>query len=74
MSTIDKNADLMTLVNVFTVKPENQEKLVTLLTEATEQVMRNLPGFKGGGRSRRVRSHRVRGGRIDQRRHLGIAP
>jgi len=45
MSTIDKNADLMTLVNVFTVKPENQEKLVTLLTEATEQVMRSLPGF-----------------------------
>ena len=45
MSTIDKNADLMTLVNVFTVKPENQEKLVTLLTDATEQVMRSLPGF-----------------------------
>lgn len=45
MSTIDKNADLTTLVNVFTVKPENQEKLVTLLTDATEQVMRNLPGF-----------------------------
>ena len=45
MSTIDKNADLVTLVNVFTVKPENQEKLVTLLTDATEQVMRSLPGF-----------------------------
>jgi antibiotic biosynthesis monooxygenase (ABM) superfamily enzyme len=45
MSTIDRNADLMTLVNVFTVEPENQEKLVTLLTEATEQVMRSLPGF-----------------------------
>ena len=45
MSTIDQNADLTTLVNVFTVKPENQEKLVTLLTDATEQVMRNLPGF-----------------------------
>ena len=45
MSTIDKNAALMTLVNVFTVKPENQEKLVTLLTDATDQVMRTLPGF-----------------------------
>lgn len=32
-------------MNVFTVNPENQEKLLTLLTEATEQVMRNLPGF-----------------------------
>lgn len=45
MSTIDKNADLTTLVNVFTVKPENQERLVALLTDATEQVMRSLPGF-----------------------------
>jgi heme-degrading monooxygenase HmoA len=59
MSTIDKNTDLMTLVNVFTVKPENQEKLVTLLTDATEQVMRNLPGFVSANIHRSLDGKRV---------------
>jgi heme-degrading monooxygenase HmoA len=59
MSTIDKNADLMTLVNVFTVKPENQEKLVTLLTDATEQVMRSLPGFVSANIHRSLDGKRV---------------
>lgn len=35
----------MTLINVFTVEPENQQKLVDLLVEATEKTMKSLPGF-----------------------------
>lgn len=45
MATIEEGQNVLTLVNVFTVKPENQQKLVELLIEATEQTMRRLPGF-----------------------------
>ena len=44
-TTISTDRDVITLVNVFTVEPESQQKLVDLLVEATEQVMRHLPGF-----------------------------
>jgi quinol monooxygenase YgiN len=44
-STISTDAPVVTLVNVFTVAPEHQEALVRMLEEATEQVMRNRPGF-----------------------------
>jgi hypothetical protein len=49
MATIDKNRSLLTLINVFTGSPENQDKLVTLLAEATTQTMRRLPGFVSAG-------------------------
>lgn len=42
---IDEKNEHVTLVNVFTVSPENQRALVALLNEATETVMRHLPGF-----------------------------
>ncbi len=42
---ISKDAELVTLVNVFEVEPENQQLLVDLLVEATEDVMCKLPGF-----------------------------
>jgi heme-degrading monooxygenase HmoA len=45
MATIDKGRDVLTLVNVFTVKPADQDKLVQLLIEATEKTMKRLPGF-----------------------------
>ena len=45
MSTIKKGNSVLTLINVFTVPPQDQEKLVALLVEATEQTMRHLPGF-----------------------------
>lgn len=45
MSTIEKGRPILTLMNVFTVVPENQPKLVALLIEATEQTMKHLPGF-----------------------------
>lgn len=44
-STISTEAEVMTLINVFTVAPDKQAELVDLLTGATEQVMRHLPGF-----------------------------
>jgi len=35
----------MTVINVFTVAPENQARLVELLTRATEESIRHIPGF-----------------------------
>lgn len=34
-----------TLINVFTVDPANQDKLVDMLVTATEQTMSHIPGF-----------------------------
>ena len=45
MTTISKDNKVVTLVNVFTVEPENQQKLVDLLVEATEKTMKNVSGF-----------------------------
>jgi quinol monooxygenase YgiN len=42
---IEKDAPVVTLINVFTVDPSRQDELVKLLDHATEQVMRKLPGF-----------------------------
>jgi quinol monooxygenase YgiN len=45
MTTISTEAPIVTLVNVFEVAPENQQRLVDILVEATEEVMGGLPGF-----------------------------
>jgi quinol monooxygenase YgiN len=45
MATIDRDRQLMTLVNVFTVSPDKQTELADLLVRATEETMRHLPGF-----------------------------
>ncbi len=45
-TVIDAEQDIATLINVFTVSPERQAQLVEILEEATEQVMRHLPGFR----------------------------
>jgi quinol monooxygenase YgiN len=45
MTTIKKINNPLRLVNVFHVKPENQQALVDLLIEATEKTMQHLPGF-----------------------------
>lgn len=44
-TVISKENKVVTLVNVFTVKPERQQELVDLLVEATEKTMKNIPGF-----------------------------
>ena len=45
MTQISQNNDVVTLINVFTVEPENQQRLLDLLVGATESVMNKLPGF-----------------------------
>lgn len=45
MTTISAKSDEMTLINMFTVEPANQRRLVELLTEATEVSVRRAPGF-----------------------------
>jgi hypothetical protein len=44
MITISSKANLITLINVFTVEPANQRRLVELLTEATESSVGQAPG------------------------------
>jgi quinol monooxygenase YgiN len=58
-ATIRIGSDITTLVNVFTVDPGNQHKLVQLLKEGTESFFSKQPGFisssvhasKEGGRA-----------------------
>ncbi len=45
MTTITPHTKQCTLINVFTVSPEQQQELVDTLVAATEQVIRALPGF-----------------------------
>ncbi len=45
MVTIREGKEPYTLVNVFQVEPENQEALASLLRQATDSAMRQLPGF-----------------------------
>jgi quinol monooxygenase YgiN len=45
MVTITKDKDVVTLINVFTVAPEDQQRLVDVLVDATQTVMRKQPGF-----------------------------
>ena len=56
---IAKDQPLVTLINVFTVDPANQQRLVEILTEATEQVTRTLPGFISANLHRSVDGTRV---------------
>ena len=39
------NGRVITLINVFTVEPTNQQRLVELLIDATEASVRQAPGF-----------------------------
>ena len=58
-ATIRIGSDITTLVNVFTVEPDNQQELVQLLKEGTETFFSKQPGFisssvhasKEGGRA-----------------------
>lgn len=44
-TTIQSDANVVTLINVFDVPPERQREVVDALVEATEQIMRHRPGF-----------------------------
>jgi antibiotic biosynthesis monooxygenase len=43
--TISKDAKVVTIINVFTVLPENQGRLVDLLARATQTAVIQAPGF-----------------------------
>jgi quinol monooxygenase YgiN len=45
MPSISKENKVVTLVNVFTVEPANQQKVVDMLVKATETTMKKIPGF-----------------------------
>lgn len=45
MTTISTDAQLVTLVNVFTVQPDQQKALVEVLVRATDEVIQHVPGF-----------------------------
>ncbi|MBJ7336286.1 antibiotic biosynthesis monooxygenase family protein [Mycolicibacterium sp.] len=45
MTTIDRHGPHATLINVFTVEPQHAAELAALLDDATEKVMRHVPGF-----------------------------
>ena len=44
-TTIEAGAQLVTLINVFTVDPADQQHLIEHWQHATDDVMRHLPGF-----------------------------
>jgi Antibiotic biosynthesis monooxygenase len=44
-SIIRADAPVVTLINVFTVDPVDQQRLVEAWGRATDDVMRHLPGF-----------------------------
>jgi quinol monooxygenase YgiN len=43
--TISTENEYLTLINVFTVDPANQQKLIDLLTMATETTVSHVKGF-----------------------------
>jgi heme-degrading monooxygenase HmoA len=59
MVTIAKENDLVTLINVFTVAQEDQQRLVNVLVDATQKVMKNQPGFVSANIHRSLDGTRV---------------
>lgn len=59
VTVIDADAECVTLINTFVVKPENQQELIGLLDAATERVMRSRPGFISANIHRSLDGKRV---------------
>ena len=59
MVTISKDNDVVTLINVFNVAPEDQQRLVDVLANATRTVMRDQPGFVSANIHRSLDGTRV---------------
>jgi quinol monooxygenase YgiN len=59
MVTIAKDNDVVTLINVFTVAPEDQQRLVDVLVDATKAVMRKQPAFVSASIHRSLDGTRV---------------
>lgn len=59
MSVITPHSKVCTLINVFTVEPEKQQQLLDELVEATERVMRSVPGFVSANFHKSIDGERV---------------
>lgn len=59
MSTISESTDIVTLINVFTVTPEDQGRLIEALRDLTERTMRGVPGFVSANLHRSLDGTRV---------------
>ena len=59
MLTINSGDRPMTVINVFTVAPTNQGRLVELLTRATDLSIRHIPGFVGAALHRSLDDTKV---------------
>lgn len=63
MTHISTKSSVVTLINVFTIEPANQRRLVDLLTEATEVSVRRGTGLyfrEPSSQHRRHEGHDVR--------------
>src|ERR1700744_3244997 len=58
-TTISTENKFLTLINVFTVDASNQQKLIDLLSLATESSVRNIPGFISAALHRSMDGTRV---------------
>jgi quinol monooxygenase YgiN len=59
MVTIARDNDVVTLITVFTVAQEDQQRLVDVLVDATQKVMRKQPGFVSANIHRSLDGRRV---------------
>lgn len=59
MVSINPQEKYLTLINTFTVKPENQEQLINLLKSATDEVFKKLDGFISVSIHRGVEGNKV---------------
>jgi len=59
MTTIAENTGHVTLINVFTVEPSNQQNLVDILTRVTDTSVRDVPGFISAALHRSVDGTKV---------------
>src|SRR3989441_5119770 len=59
MIQISTKSSVVTLINVFTVDPTHQQRLVELLTRATEVSVRHAPGFVSASLHRSLDGTRV---------------
>jgi quinol monooxygenase YgiN len=59
MLTIRTGDRPMTVINVFTVAPANQQRLVELLARATESSIRHVPGFVSAALHRSIDGTKV---------------
>jgi quinol monooxygenase YgiN len=45
VARISSDKDVVTLINTFTVEPDNQQRLVEVLVEGIQTTINTLPGF-----------------------------